>query len=192
MLKYLGALFTVFFVSNASAAEIFSVDLAIPLDSQISASCPWISRYEVQKVVIANPEKIGWTGGDVGSAIGTLFGKSGADVNYSNIAGNVPQNTKAVVMDTQYYNNNGQAQIVVNELSLISSVGDKITMTLNDSVRVLSQTQGHAGQAILVCFTNDEDFVRVSAKVSHQNVDGSRPTMGFSAFTAVGFSKSLN
>ncbi|MBY0384404.1 hypothetical protein K2X05_04525 [bacterium] len=184
MTKLLISVIATFLTSTTFAAEVFSVDLSSPIEQQLSSSCPWITAADIQRVVIANPEKIGWSGGDVGRALGNLFGDSGVDVNYSNIAANIPNNTKAVLMDTQYYNNNGQAQIIVEELSLISSDGNKFTIPLNDSSRVLSQTQGHSGEAILICFTNDENYVRVSTKVTHQNVDGSRPTMGFSAFTA--------
>jgi hypothetical protein len=165
------------------AAELFSVDTSSPMEAQISANCPWIQTSEVQRMIIANPEQIGWAGGEVGNVLGSLFGDSSAKVNFSTIAANIPPSTKAVVMDTQYYNNNGQAQIIVDELSLISSSGDRVTIALNDSLKTLSQTQGHSGEAILLCFTNEENYVRISSKVTHNNVDGSRPTMGFSAYS---------
>lgn len=184
MNKFLVIIFATFLTSTTLAGEVFTVDRSIPLEAQLTENCPWISAADLQVVVIANPEKIGWSGGDVGKTLGKVFGSSKVDVNYSNVAANIPPNTKAVVMDTEYYNNNGQAQIIVTDLSLISSVGDKVTIPLNDSSRVLSQTQGHRGQAILICFTNDENYVRISTKVTHKNVDGSRPKIGFSAVTA--------
>lgn len=171
------------FTSMATAAEVYSVDMSTPIEFQMAVSCPWVSVGNLQKVVIAENEKIGWTGGDLGNALGNLFGDSTGDVNYTTVAANIPASSKALLLDTQYFNNNGQAQILVEELSLISVTGDKYTMHLSEETRMLSQRKGHTGEAILICFTNDEEYVRVSAQVTHQNVDGSRPTMGISAFS---------
>jgi hypothetical protein len=179
---FIVALSTIF-TSIAAAAEVYSVDMSVPIEFQLSLNCPWVSVGNLQKVVIAENEKIGWTGGDLGEALGDLFGNSTGDVNYTNVAANIPPYSRAILLDTQYFNNNGQAQIIVEELSLISVTGDKYTMHLSDKTRVLSQMKGQTGEAILICFTNDEEYVRVSAQVTHQNVDGSRPTMGISAFT---------
>ncbi len=171
------------FSFNAMAAEVYLVDLATPIEEQLAENCPWVPVAELQKVVIAESEKIGWAGGDVGDVIGDLLGNSGVDANHTEVAANIPESTKAVLLDTQYFNNNGEAKILVERLRMITASGDQNTFSLSEESRVLSQTEGHAGEAILICFTNDENYVRVSAKVTHQNVDGSRPTIGISAFT---------
>ena len=174
-----------FLMSSAHAAEVFEVDLSQSIDEQIAENCPWVSLTTVQKVAVANPEEIGFSGGEGGKVLGKLFKKSSANINHSTVAGNLPAHTKAIYFDTQYFNNNGLAEMVINDLSLISIDGNKTSVALADAERVLSQREGHNGESLLICFTNDENYVRVSTEVSHQNVDGSRPTLGITSLTGV-------
>lgn len=173
--------FSLFFLNNAMSAEIFTIDIFSPVEDQIKNSCPWISLEEVQKLKVAEPEQIGWSGGNVGKALGDILEDTGLETNFSIIAAHLPQKTKAILFDTQYFNNNGAAILMIEDISLITLQGDKISLALSDNYRELNQTIEHSGESLLVCFTNDESYVRVSTRVSHKNVDGSRPTLGISA-----------
>ncbi len=182
MARILVFLFPLILLKTVLAAEIFTLHISYPVKKQIEDSCPWISLIDVQKLSVTQPEEIGWSGGDVGKALGNLLDDTGLETNFSTIASDLPKGTKAILFDTQYFNNNGGASILVEDINLVNTQGDEISLNLgDDEIRELKQTKDQSGESLLVCFTDDENYVRASTKVSHKNVDGSRPTLGISA-----------
>jgi hypothetical protein len=181
MVRFLVFAFPLIILNTAMSAEIFTIDVSYPFEQQIEDSCPWISLSDVQKLTVTQPEEIGWSGGDVGKALGNLLEDTGIETNYSTIASDLPKETKAILFDTKYFNNSGGASILVENITLVNTQGDEISLSLSDETYELKQTKGHSGDSLLVCFNDTESFVRVSTKVSHKNVDGSRPTLGISA-----------
>jgi hypothetical protein len=184
VMKKLGILFfSALFCQSSMAAEVFTMDLSQPLQSQVESSCPWISMNDVQQMSIANAEEIGWSGGDGSQLLDELFEETGAEVNHTTVEAKLPVGTKAIYFNTQYFNNNGKAEILVTELSFSYAAGDTITLSLNETESVLQQTQGNSGETLLVCFGEGEEYASVSTKVTQRNVDGSRPTLGITALS---------
>lgn len=180
----LGVLFLSFvFCQSSFGAAVFTIDLSKSLEMQIENSCPWIAMSDVRQMSIAGPDEIGWSGGEGSQLLNDFFDATGAEVNHTTIEADLPEGTKALFFNTQYFNNNGNAQIIVTELSFNYAAGDKITLSLNESESVLEQTEGSSGESLLVCFGDGEEYVHVSTKVTHKNVDGSRPTFGITALT---------
>lgn len=183
MKKFMSALCCVLFCQSSLAFEVFSIDMSLSLETQILGSCPWITLSDVQQITVAEPEKIGWSGGDGSQILGGLFEATGIEGNHTTVQGDLPENTMALFFNTQYFNNEGGAKILVSELGLVDTAGHKVTVSLTESDRVLEQTLGHTGESLLVCFNDKEEFVHVFAKLTHQNVDGSRPRVGITALT---------
>lgn len=183
-MKKIGVMFLfALFGQSSLAAEVFTVDLSLSLEQQVEDSCPWIAMSHVQQMSISEPEEIGWSGGDGSQLLNDFFDATGTEVNHTTIEADLPIGTRAVFFNTQYFNNNGQAQIIITELNFNYAAGDTVTLSLNDSESVLQQTQGNSGESLLVCFGDGEEYVHMSTKVTHANVDGSRPTLGITALT---------
>ncbi len=183
MRKLAVVFFSALFCQSTFAAEVFKVDLAQSLEMQVENSCPWIAIRDVQQMSIAGPEEIGWSGGDGSKLLNDFFDATGAEVNHTTLDATLPVGTKAIFFNTLYFNTNGNAQIIITELSFAYAAGDTVTLSLNDQESVLKQIEGDSGESLLVCFTEGEEYARMSVKVTHQNVDGSRPTLGITALT---------
>ncbi|MBY0316979.1 MAG: hypothetical protein K2Q26_15775 [Bdellovibrionales bacterium] len=171
-----GTLFLAF--GSASAVEVYSINQTTPIEEQLAENCPWIQPESVKQVGVVGPEKIGWSGGEGSKVLGKIMRSSRVNLNFSNIAGNLPASTRAILFNAAYYNNNGLAEIIVDEIELITSTGVKVGLPITTDAKVLSQS---SNESILLCFTAEESYVRIRAKLTHQNVDGSRPTMGITA-----------
>lgn len=177
--------FATFFLMNfARAIEVISVDQSTPLVQLIQNNCPWVDATAIAEIVVLGPQKIGWSGGKGSKLLGNLFESTGINANPDKLEANLPENTRALFFNVEYYNNNKQAQVIIDDLYLVDSIGNKVVIALSEITRTLSQSADTSGESILLCFTNDESFLRVSTTVTHNNVDGSRPKMGITAVTS--------
>lgn len=173
---------SMFITANiASAADLYILDRSSSLEDQISLACPWIDSTAVQKVTVVQSKNVGWSGGEASKSFGWLYDKTGVNLNYTTLESNLPENTQAIVFNARYFNNDKKAEIIVDEVELKDPKGNTISLALPEAVKTLSQDSSEQGESLLICFSQSEDYTYVTTKVTHRNVDGTRPTLGIDA-----------
>lgn len=157
---------------EARAEVMVLLDQTDKLEDVVAKNCPWITSFE--KVAVMEKTALG-VGGDVGG----WLSKELSDNDFlKKFEIPLPVGVQAVVLDPYYWNNDGQAEIVIGSLALTSRNGAVKIPVLSAEQKTLSQRRAVTGETLLICFEKQDDIVALALKVGTRNVDGSRPDLG--------------
>ncbi len=159
-------------LSEARSEVIISVDQTEDLQQVLTKYCPWISS--VEKVAVMEKTALGM-GGDIGGWLSDIASSSEV---FTKLEVPLPVGIEAVVLDPAYWNNNGQAEIIIGSVALTDRDGSVKTSPLSEETKTLSQRRAGTGETLLVCFEQQENIVALVLEVGTRNVDGSRPDLG--------------
>lgn len=178
-------------MAQDNAPEVHIVDLHDNYDREQMArnTCHLSATDPIELLQMAEEQSIGTLASDAGS----FFAGIGATPLVSTWFETLVQpQTLAIIIDTRYFTNTGQARLHIQSMDLTTSQG-LVHETNSQLPLTLSQDEDGSttyGEGLVICLQPDHDYNWFHIQLSYTGIDGSRPKAGIvnansGAFTEV-------
>lgn len=153
-------------------------------DMLMSAECPETKTSgDFATLDLTSNHAVGSVGGAVGNLLGKLNQEIGTSINSTTLQIEVSSDVRALLLFPSYYNNNKKAVIQVVELIVKNQNGEKTEIVMDPDTSELLQSVSPQGESLLFCLDQNETVSEMTMTLTHNNVDGSRPTVDLLGFT---------